>query len=184
MQTDVGIAHIAVNLCLRYQCGDGVNDYDIDSSGPDHGLRDLQCLLAAVRLGNIEVVDVDADILGIDRIQCVLSINESRNSAPLLHFSDHVERHCCLTGRLRSVDLNDPALGNAAQSESNVKAQGSCGDRLNIHLNGGISELHNSSLTVLFLDLQECCVQCLLLLFIIYTHLISSKLRTFVLVLV
>ena len=114
----------------------------------------------------------------------MLSVDEARDAASLLYLGDHMKGHCSLTGGLGSVDLNDPALRDSAQSEGYIKAQGARGNCLNIHLNGRISELHHSSLPVLFLDLQQRRVQRLLLLFNIYTHLISSKLRTFVLAIV
>ena len=63
MQADVGITHIAVDLCLGHESRHGVHYDNVDRARPHHGLRDLQRLLAAVGLGNVEVVDVHPDIL-------------------------------------------------------------------------------------------------------------------------
>ena len=83
----------------------------------------------------------------------MLRIDKSRNAAPLLHFCDHVQRHGCLTGGFRSIDLNDPSSGDAAKPECDIKAQGSGGDRLNIHLYRGVAKFHDRTLAVLFLYL-------------------------------
>ena len=171
----MGITHIAVDLSLGDQGRDRVDNDNVDRAGTHHCLRDLQRLFAAVRLGNIEVVDIHADVLGVNGIQRVLRVDEACDAAPLLHFRDHVQGHGRLTGGLRSVDLNDPSLGNTAKAEGDIKAQGACGNGLDIHLNGRVAKFHDCSLAVLLLNLQKGRVKRLLLLVIIYAHLISSK---------
>ena len=86
----MAVSHITVNLGLGYQCGYGVHYDNVNGSGAYHGLRDLQCLLTVIRLGNVQVVNIYADVLRIDRIQSMLSIDESGNTASFLYFCDHM----------------------------------------------------------------------------------------------
>ena len=167
MEADVGVAHVAVDLRLGHKGRDRVDHDDIDGAGPDHGLGDLQGLLAAVGLGDIEVVDIHADILGIDGIQRVLRVDEARDTAPPLDLGDHVQGDGGLTGGFGTVDLDDPAAGDAAQSQGDIQAQGPGRDGLHIHLGGGVAELHDRALAELLLYLGQRRVQRLLSLIIL-----------------
>ena len=151
------IAHITLDLGLRNQGRDGVDHDDIDRAGTHHGLGDLQRLLPAVRLGDVQIVDIDADILRIDGIQRMLRIDETGDTAALLNLRDHVQGNGGLTTGLRSVDLYDPALRNAALSQRDIQADRSGGDRLHLHLRRGISQTHHGSLAVLLFKLTEGC---------------------------
>ena len=84
----MGITHITVNLCLWNQGSNGIHDHDINRTGTHHGLCDLQSLLTVVRLGNIKIVDIYPDVLGIDRIQRMLCINKACDTACLLYLCD------------------------------------------------------------------------------------------------
>ena len=64
----MGITHLAVDLGLRHQGCNRVHNDNVHCTGTHHGLGDLQCLLAVVRLGNVKVVNIDADVLCIDRV--------------------------------------------------------------------------------------------------------------------
>ena len=50
----------------------------------------------------------------------MLGIDKARNAAALLHFRNHVQRDRGLTGGLRSVDLDDTPLRNAAESQREI----------------------------------------------------------------
>ena len=114
------ISHIALNLRLRHERRDRVHNDDVHGTASHHGLGDLERLLTGVRLGDVKVVDIDPDVLCVDRIQCVLGIDKARNAAALLHFRNHVQRDRGLTGGLRSVDLDDTSLRNAAESQREI----------------------------------------------------------------
>ncbi len=58
----MAVAHIALDLRARNQRGDRVDDDDVDGVAADQRLGNLECLLAGVRLGHKQFVDVDADI--------------------------------------------------------------------------------------------------------------------------
>ncbi len=67
LKTHMAVSHIAVDLRLRNQCRYRVHDDDIHCAGTDHGLCNLEGLLAVVRLRDVEVVNIHTDILRIDR---------------------------------------------------------------------------------------------------------------------
>ena len=171
----MGISHLSLDLRLGNQRRHRVHDDDIHCPGTNHGLGDLQSLLPVIRLGNVQVVDVDADLLGVDRIQGMLGIDKSGDASPLLHLGYHVERHGGLTAGFRAVDLNDTPLGNPAKPQSDVKAQGACGDSLNIHIRSGIPQLHHRTLAVRLLDLCYGALQRLQLFFSVHIRPFPSQ---------
>ena len=90
MKTYLQVVHITVDLRLRHQSRHGVNDHDIKSAGTDHRLSNLQRLLAVIRLGNVKVINIHANLLGILRIKSVFRVNKSGNTVSLLCFSNHM----------------------------------------------------------------------------------------------
>ncbi len=61
LQPRQGIAHLALDLRAGDEGGNAIDDYDVDGVGADERLADLQRLLAGVRLGDEQVLDVDAE---------------------------------------------------------------------------------------------------------------------------
>ena len=110
------IAHIAIDLCLGNQSCNRVYDNDVHGAGTHHGFADFQSLLTAVRLGNIQVVDIYADVLRIDGIQRMLRVDEAGNTIPLLDLGHHMKSHGSFTTGFRAIDFNNTALGNAAKT--------------------------------------------------------------------
>ena len=64
----VGAAHRALCLRLRHQRRHTVHHDHVHRSAADQRVRDLQRLLAAVRLTDVQVVDVHADVRRVDRV--------------------------------------------------------------------------------------------------------------------
>ncbi len=153
------ITHITVDLLLGNEGGDRVHDDDIHSAGTDHRLADVQRLFAGIRLGDIEIVNVHADVLRIDRIQRVFRVDVTRDAAGFLRFRDHVERQCGLAGGFRSVDFDDPAARDAADAERKVQAHAACRNVFDLHLLL-VAELHDGALAVLLLDLTDRGLKC------------------------
>ena len=147
------IAHIALNLRLRHECRDRVHNDDIHGAASHHGLGNLERLLTGVRLGDVEIVDIDPDILCIDRIQRVLGVDKARNAAALLHFRDHMQRDRGLTGGLGAVDLDNASLRNAAESQREIQAQRSGRRGLHIHHIARVAEFHDRALAEILFNL-------------------------------
>ena len=95
------------------------------------------------------MVNINAERLCINGVECVLNVYECRHSAELLRFCDSVERNRCLTARLRTVYLNNSALRQTAYTERIVKTYRACRHAFNIQLFISLSaEEHYSTLTV------------------------------------
>ena len=80
----MGVAHLALDLGARHEGCDGVDDDDIEGAGAYQGVGDLKGLLAVVRLGEVQVLEVDADRLGVGRVESVLGVDERGVAAGLL----------------------------------------------------------------------------------------------------
>ena len=81
LQADEAVAHLALDLGLRRERRDGVDGDDVDGAAAHEHLGDLEGLLAVVGLRDEQVVDVDADGLGVDRVDGVLGVDEGGQAA-------------------------------------------------------------------------------------------------------
>jgi hypothetical protein len=131
-----------------------------------HGARahqhvgDFQRLLAGVRLGDEELVDLHAELLRVLGIERVLRVDEGGGSAGLLHLRDHRKRQRGLAGRLRPVDLDHAAAGQAAHAQRDIKAERPGRHHLNV-LQGARVHAHDGALAVLLFDLRQSRGECL-----------------------
>ena len=149
----MSVSHISLDLCLRYQRCDRVDDNDINGTAAGQHITDFQRLLSRILLGNQELLNPDAQILRIDRVQGMLRIDEGSLPPGLLRLRNHVQRQSGLSGGFRTEYFHNPSPGNAAHPGSQIQADGSGGDRLHIHT--GITQLHDRSLTELLLYLCQ-----------------------------
>ena len=65
----MGIPHLAFDFRLRHQGRHGIHHDHIDGPAAYQGVSDFQCLFTGIRLGNQQVVDIHAQLMGIDRIK-------------------------------------------------------------------------------------------------------------------
>ena len=77
-----------------------------------------------VGLGNEQVVDVDAEFLGVAGIEGVLGVNECSQAAGALRLGDDLEGDCGFARGFWAEDLRDPAAGDAANSQRRVETDG------------------------------------------------------------
>ena len=61
-------AHLAFEFGLRHECGDGIDDDHVERIGPGERFANRKRFFAAVRLGNEEFIQVDAQFAGVSRI--------------------------------------------------------------------------------------------------------------------
>jgi hypothetical protein len=116
---------------------------------------DLERLLAVVGLRDEQLVDVHAEVLGVQRVHGVLRVDERADAAELLGLGDDVVDQRRLPGGLRAEDLDDAAAWTAADPERDVQRQGSGGDGLDLHLGALVAHAHDGALAELALDLRE-----------------------------
>ena len=123
--------------------------------------RDLERLLAGVGLRDEQLVDVDADALGVGRVHRVLGVDEGADAAAALRLGDHVVDERRLARRLGPEDLDHAAARQPADAERDVERErpGRDGGDRDLRL---VVHLHDGALAELPLDLSERDVECLL----------------------
>jgi hypothetical protein len=77
-------------------------------------------LFAVIRLGEVEVLEVHADGLGVAWVQGVLGVHEGSEAACLLGFGDDVQSEGGLAARFGAEDLDDAAPRDAADAQGQV----------------------------------------------------------------
>src|SRR3984957_16042644 len=91
LQSWLRIAHFAFDLGPWRQRRDRVDDQYVDRTRTHEGVSDFERLLACIRLGNQEVVEIDAKLARIDGIKRMFSVDKGANAAFLLRFRDHMQ---------------------------------------------------------------------------------------------
>jgi hypothetical protein len=109
-------------VSLRRAC-DRIDDDDIDRAAANQDFADFQRLLAAVRLRDQEIFDIDPELARIIRIQRVFGVDESGGAAEFLGFGDGVQRKRGLAAGFRAEDFDNAAARKSADSESRIERQ-------------------------------------------------------------
>ena len=174
LQADHRVAHLALELGLRHERRDGVDDDDVHGRRAHERLGDLERLLAGVGLRDHEVVDVHAQLAGVVGVEGVLGVDERRESAALLRLRDDVERERRLARGLGPEDLEDAPAGHAADAEGVVDSDGAGGDRLD-RLLGLVAEADERALAELAVDLLHRLLERLEFFLVHFDHVVSLK---------
>ena len=106
-----------------------------------------------IRLRDEKVLEIDAELLCVLRIQRMFRIDERRHAAGLLRLGNHLQCKCGFTGRLGTEDLDDAAAGKAANAERIVDADGAGGDRLHRCDSATLAEAHDGTFAELLFNL-------------------------------
>ena len=128
LQARLHLAHLALDFGLRHERRDRIDHQHVDGAGAHQRVGDLERLLAGVGLGDQEVLEVDAELAGIDRVERVLGVDEAANAALLLRLGDDMQGQRGLARGFRTVDLDDAAARQAADAERDVEAERARGD--------------------------------------------------------
>ena len=151
---DDGVADLTFQLTAGDQGGDRVDDHDVHGAGADKRLTDVERLLAGVRLGNQQLVNIHAQSPRIGGFQRVLHIDVSGGAALLLGGSNHMERQSRLTGGLGSIDLHNAPLRHTADAQRQVQRERTGGKSFHIHGNI-VAQTHDGALAVIAFDLLQ-----------------------------
>ena len=162
LQTDEAVAHLALDLGARGERRDRVDGHHVEGAAADEHLGDLERLLAVVGLRDQQLVDVDADRLGVDRVHRVLGVDEGALAAALLRLGDDVVDEGRLARRLGAVDLDDAAARDAAHPEGDVERQRAGGDHAHVGSAGVVAHAHDAALAEVAFDLRDGGVESLL----------------------
>ena len=155
LQAHLRLAHLAFDLGLRHERRDRVDHHHVDRAGAHQHVGDLERLLAVVRLGDEQLLDVHAELAGVLRIERVLGVDEGRRAAQFLHLGDHGQRQCRLARRLRPVDFDDAPARQPADAERDVEPERARGDDFDVLGNFGFAHPHDGAFAELLLDLRQ-----------------------------
>src|ERR1041385_3993462 len=121
LQSHLRIAHLAFEFGARDEGSNRIDDDNVDGAAADQDFRDFQRLLAAVRLRDQQVLDVDAELARVICVESMFRVYKCRGSAKFLRFSDHVKSKRGFTAGFRSEDFNDAAAWKSADAESGIE---------------------------------------------------------------
>ncbi len=148
-------AHLAFDFRPGHEGRDRVDHDDVDAAGADEDLDDFERLLAVVGLRDEEVVEIDAELARVARVERVLGVDERRHAADLLRFRDHLQRQRRLARGLRSEDLDHTAARHAADAQRVVQAHRPGRDRGHLRDDILLPKAHDGALAKLLLDLAD-----------------------------
>ena len=89
--------HFTFDFILWGKRSNRVDDHHVNFSRPYERFDDFECLLASIGLGNEELVELYAKVLGILWIHGVLGVNECAYAAHFLCLSNRMERERCFS---------------------------------------------------------------------------------------
>ena len=150
----MAVAHLAFDLGPRHQRRNRVDHQHVDRVRPHQCIDDLQGLLAGVGLRHNELVDVDAQFLGVRGIKRMLGIDECGAAADFLGFGDGVQSERRLARALGAVNLDHPPTREAADAQRDIEAEAAGGGRVDLHLLAA-AEPHRRALAEGPVDLRE-----------------------------
>ena len=110
-------------------------------------------VLARVGLRDQNLVDVNTEPGRITRVKGVLGVDESHDTTHGLGLGKNLKGQGGLTARLRPIDLDDTATGNAADAQGRIEGQGAGGDGFDLKMSPTIAKTHNGTLAESLLDL-------------------------------
>ena len=123
MQAHLHIAHFPFDLGFGRQGRDRVDDHHINGAGAHQHVGHFQRLLAGVRLRDEKIIDVDAELARIGRIERVLGVDEGGHPARALHFGNDLQGERRLARGLRTKDFGHATARQTSYAERDVESQ-------------------------------------------------------------
>ena len=115
------ITHVTLDFCARGEGRDGVHNDDIDRSGSDKGLDNLERLLTRIGLRDPQFVRINTQVLCVRWIKSVFGVDKSSNTTLQLCLGDSMKRKSCFPGSFRTVYLDYPSSWISPYSKSCVE---------------------------------------------------------------
>jgi hypothetical protein len=154
LEPHVRISHLTLYLSSRNEGGHAVDHDDVQSARTDEGIGYLESLFSVIRLGEIEVFEVDTDGLGVGRVEGVLGVHEGGEAAGFLGFGDDMQGESGLAAGFGAEDLDDASPWDAADAGCQVEGQSAGGDRGDLPW-GLVAHAHDGALSKLPLYLRD-----------------------------
>ena len=109
-------------------------DHHVDRVAPDQHLGDLERLLARVRLGDQQVVDVHTELPRVLDVERVLGVDEGRDPAVPLRVRDDWRQIVVLPDDSGPIDLADASSRDPADPDRRVEIERTRRDRVDARL--------------------------------------------------
>jgi hypothetical protein len=139
------VAHVTLELGLGDQRCHRVDDHQVHRLGAHQHVRDLERLLAVVRLGKKQLLGLDPELLGVGDVERMLGVDEGAHAT-------FVQGQGGLARRLRTVHFHDPAARQSSHAQREVESERTGADDGNFPLHAGVPELHQRAFAVLLFD--------------------------------
>ncbi|GBE21414.1 hypothetical protein BMS3Bbin01_00759 [bacterium BMS3Bbin01] len=110
------IAHLTFDLGFGNESCHRVDHDDVQRTGSDQHVHDLQGLFTGVGLRDQQLVDVHTEGPRVERIQGMLRVDERCDPPVALCLGDDVQRQGRLPTALGSEDLDDPPSGDTSDA--------------------------------------------------------------------
>ena len=91
LQAGQRVAHVAFEFGFGGERGHGVDDDQVDGARANQAVDNFKGLFAGVGLADEQVLQVDAELLGVLNVQGMFGIDESALAANFLHFGNHLQ---------------------------------------------------------------------------------------------
>ncbi len=133
---------------LGTSAADRINHDHVQRVGAGQRFANAQGFLAAVRLGDQQFVQVDAQFFGVGRVERVLGVDERRQAAGLLGVGDDVEHQGGFAGGFRPENLHHPPARHAADAQRQVHRQRAGGNDFDALFGTGVAQAHDAAIAV------------------------------------
>src|SRR5690606_21022253 len=120
-----------------------------------------------IGLGDAELVEIDAELAGVDGVEGMFGVDEGRRAALALGFRRHMEGERGLARAFRAEHLDAAAARQAADAEGDVETEGARGNDLRRLHRTALAHAHHGALAERPLDLTESRVQSLVLVHVV-----------------
>ena len=155
LQPHVGVPHLAFDLGPGHQRRHGVHHQHVHGVAPHQHVHDVEGVLAAVGLGNQQIVDVHADLPGVGGVDGVFGVDDGAPGALGLRVGDNVKAQRGLAAGFGPVDLHDPPGGKPADAQSDIQSQRPGAENGHVGHGGLGPQTHDGALAELLFDLID-----------------------------
>ena len=157
----MAVAHFTLDFRAGHQRGNRVHHQHVNRVRAHQRIDDFQRLFTGIGLRDDQFVNVDAQLLGIDRIERVFGIDEGCRAAALLRFGDDMQRQRGLARAFRAVDFDHATTRQTAHAQRDVQPERAGGNGFNLHRLFR-AELHRAAFAKGAVNLGKRCFQRLL----------------------
>ncbi len=147
MAAHLAFPHDAFKFRLGNKRSHRVDDHQIHRVGTHQHVGDVQRLLAVVRLGNEQFIDLHAQAGGIVGVQRMFCVHKSCRPPHLLTFGDDMQSQRGFARRLGAINFRHTATRDAADTEGEIQPDGTGGNDRNTNM-GVVGKLHDGALSI------------------------------------